>query len=52
MLTANSAAILTDAFPAEQRGLALGTNQIAAIAAAAGSTGGATSPSRSASARS
>ena len=32
MLTANSAAILTDAFPAEQRGLALGTNQIAAIA--------------------
>ena len=32
MLTANSAAILTDAFPAAQRGLALGTNQIAAIA--------------------
>jgi len=32
MLTANSAAILTDAFPSEQRGLALGTNQIAAIA--------------------
>ena len=32
MLTANSAAILTDAFPFEQRGLALGTNQIAAIA--------------------
>jgi MFS family permease len=32
MLTANSAAILTDAFPTEQRGLALGTNQIAAIA--------------------
>jgi MFS family permease len=32
MLTANSAAILTDAFPAEQRGFALGTNQIAAIA--------------------
>ncbi len=32
MLTANSAAILTDAFPAHQRGLALGTNQIAAIA--------------------
>ena len=32
MLTANSAAILTDAFPAEQRGLALGTNQVAAIA--------------------
>jgi MFS family permease len=32
MLTANSAAILTDAFPSDQRGLALGTNQIAAIA--------------------
>jgi MFS family permease len=32
MLTANSAAILTDAFPVDQRGLALGTNQIAAIA--------------------
>ena len=32
MLTANSAAILTDAFPTEQRGFALGTNQIAAIA--------------------
>lgn len=32
MLTANSAAILTDAFPLEQRGLALGVNQIAAIA--------------------
>jgi MFS family permease len=32
MLTANSAAILVDAFPAEQRGLALGVNQIAAIA--------------------
>jgi MFS family permease len=32
MLTANSAAILTDAFPAEQRGLALGVNQVAAIA--------------------
>ncbi|HTW18846.1 MAG TPA: MFS transporter [Mycobacteriales bacterium] len=31
MLTANSAAILTDAFPAEQRGFALGVNQIAAI---------------------
>ena len=31
MLAANSAAILTDAFPSEQRGLALGTNQIAAI---------------------
>ncbi len=31
MLTANSAAILTDAFPSDQRGLALGTNQIAAI---------------------
>jgi MFS family permease len=32
MLTANSAAILTDAFPNEQRGFALGINQIAAIA--------------------
>ncbi len=28
MLMANSAAILTDAFPAEQRGMALGVNQI------------------------
>jgi EmrB/QacA subfamily drug resistance transporter len=32
MLTANSAAILTDAFPSDQRGLALGVNQMAAIA--------------------
>ena len=32
MLTANSAAILTDAFPSNQRGLALGINQIAALA--------------------
>ncbi|HVV19020.1 MAG TPA: MFS transporter [Pseudonocardiaceae bacterium] len=32
MLTANSAAILTDAFPADQRGLALGTNQVATLA--------------------
>ncbi len=32
MLFANSAAILTDAFPADQRGLALGVNGIAAIA--------------------
>jgi MFS family permease len=32
MLAANSAAILTDAFPADQRGFALGTNQVAAIA--------------------
>jgi MFS family permease len=32
MLMANSAAILTDAFPASQRGFALGTNQIAALA--------------------
>ncbi len=31
MLMANSAAILTDAFPAEQRGMALGVNQIAAL---------------------
>jgi len=32
MLTANSAAILTDAFPLEQRGMALGINQIAGLA--------------------
>ena len=32
MLMANSAAILTDAFPADQRGFALGTNQIAGLA--------------------
>ena len=32
MLTANSAAILTDAFPSEQRGLALGINQISGLA--------------------
>ena len=32
MLMANSAAILTDAFPASQRGMALGINQIAGIA--------------------
>jgi MFS family permease len=32
MLTANSAAILTDAFPSDRRGFALGTNQVAAIA--------------------
>ncbi|HEY3688079.1 MAG TPA: MFS transporter [Streptosporangiaceae bacterium] len=32
MLTANSAAILTDAFPKEQRGFALGINQVAALA--------------------
>ncbi len=32
MLMANSAAILTDAFPAEQRGVALGINQVAAVA--------------------
>ena len=31
MLTANSAAILTDAFPEEQRGLALGINQVAGL---------------------
>jgi MFS family permease len=31
-LMANSGAILTDAFPAHQRGLALGINQVAAIA--------------------
>jgi EmrB/QacA subfamily drug resistance transporter len=32
MLFANSTAILTDAFPANKRGLALGTNQVAGIA--------------------
>lgn len=32
MLFANSTAILTDAFPANRRGLALGINQVAAIA--------------------
>ncbi len=32
MLFANSTAILTDAFPVERRGLALGINQVAAIA--------------------
>ncbi len=32
MLFANSSAILTDAFPVDQRGLALGVNSIAAIA--------------------
>ena len=32
MLMANSAAILTDAFPPEQRGMALGINQIAGLA--------------------
>jgi MFS family permease len=32
MLSANSAAILTDAFPSHQRGMALGVNQIAALA--------------------
>lgn len=31
MLVANSAAILTDAFPAKQRGLALGLNQISGL---------------------
>jgi MFS family permease len=31
MLMANSAAILTDAFPANRRGMALGINQIAAV---------------------
>jgi MFS family permease len=31
MLMANAAAILTDAFPAHQRGMALGVNQIAAL---------------------
>ena len=32
MIFANSSAILTDAFPADQRGLALGINGVAAIA--------------------
>src|SRR5579863_888680 len=32
MLMANSSAILTDAFPADQRGMALGLNQVAGIA--------------------
>ena len=32
MLFANSTAILTDAFPVERRGMALGINQVAAIA--------------------
>ncbi|HKD97488.1 MAG TPA: MFS transporter [Micromonosporaceae bacterium] len=32
MLMANSAAILTDAFPSSQRGMALGVNQITALA--------------------
>jgi MFS family permease len=32
LLMANSSAILTDAFPSDQRGLALGINQVAAIA--------------------
>ncbi len=32
MLMANSSAILTDAFPANQRGMALGLNQVAGIA--------------------
>ncbi len=32
LLWANSSAILTDAFPSNQRGLALGTNMVAAIA--------------------
>ncbi|WP_328603490.1 MFS transporter [Amycolatopsis sp. NBC_00345] len=32
MLTANSAALLTDAFPREQRGFALGINQVAGLA--------------------
>ncbi|PQM46371.1 Riboflavin transporter RibZ [Mycobacterium talmoniae] len=32
MLMASSAAVLTDAFPANQRGMALGINQVAAVA--------------------
>jgi MFS family permease len=38
-LFSNSAAILTDAFPAHQRGLALGINQVAAILASPGPSG-------------
>ncbi|MGH7640145.1 MAG: MFS transporter [Candidatus Dormibacteria bacterium] len=34
LLWANSSAILTDAFPSHQRGMALGTNMVAAIAGA------------------
>jgi MFS family permease len=34
MLSANSAAILTDAFPPERRGFALGVNQVAGLAGA------------------
>ena len=34
MLMANSAAILTDAFPPEQRGMAMGINQAAAFSGA------------------
>ncbi|MDP9116112.1 MAG: MFS transporter [Actinomycetota bacterium] len=32
MLTANSTALITDAFPADRRGFALGVNQVAALA--------------------
>src|SRR5882762_8798359 len=32
MLTANSTAIITDAFPADRRGFALGVNQVSALA--------------------
>ena len=37
MLFANSAAILTDAFPAEKRGMAMGFNMVAATAGSASS---------------
>jgi MFS family permease len=57
MLMANSSAILTDAFPSNERGLALGLNQVAAsrgrssawssAACSARSTGGTSSWSRS-----
>ena len=60
MLMANSAAILTDAFPTNQRGLALGINNVAAISGSfiglvlgdcsVRSTGGSSSWSRSPSA--
>ena len=40
MLTANSAAILTDAFPPDRRGFALGFNQVAALAGTVHRPGG------------
>src|SRR6195952_300622 len=40
MLMANSTAILTDAFPADKRGMALGINQVAALAGSVPGLGG------------